>query len=122
MRSVIMDANALLMPFQFGLNLDMEIESLIGEFHGVVPSPILGEVRKNGGKWAKAALSFAKRYEVMRTENMGDKAVIELAKKMNGIVVTNDEALQRKLRLERIPYIYMKNRSRLGMWEMGEER
>ncbi len=122
MRSVIMDANALLMPFQFGINLDMEIESLIGEFHGVVPSPILGEVRKNGGKWAKVALSFAKRYEVMRTENMGDKAVMELAKKLNGIVITNDEALQRKLRLERIPYIYMKNRSRLGMWEMGEER
>ena len=120
MRSVIMDANALLMPFQFGLNLDMEIESLIGEFHGVVPSPILGEVRKNGGKWAKAALSFARKYEVMRTENMGDKAVIELAKKLDGIVVTNDEALQRKLRLEGVPYIYMKNKSRLGMWEMGE--
>ena len=122
MRSVIMDANALLMPFQFGLNLDIEIESLIGEFHGVVPSPILGEVRKNGGKWAKAALSFARKYEVLRTENMGDKAVMELAKKLHAIVVTNDEALQRKLRLEGIPYIYMKNRSRLGMWEMGEER
>ena len=120
MRSVVFDANALLMPFQFGMNLDMEIEALIGEFHGVVPSPIIGEVRKNGGKWAKAAVSFARRYEVVRTEHMGDASVIEVAKKTGGIVVTNDEALQKKLRMEGIPYMYMKNRSRLGMWEMGE--
>jgi len=120
MRSVVFDANALLMPFQFGLNLDMEIESLIGEFHGVFPSPIIGEVRKNGGKWAKAAVSFARKYEVVRTENMGDASVIEVAKKTGGIVVTNDGALQKKLRLEGISYISLKGRSRLEIWEMGE--
>ncbi len=121
MRSVVFDANALLMPFQFGLNLDMEIESLIGEFHGVVPSPILGEVRKNGGKWAKAAVSLARKYEVMRTEHMGDASVMELGKKLDAVVVTNDEALQEKLRDEGIPYMYMKNKSRLVMWDIGEK-
>ena len=119
---MIMDANALLMPFQFGINLDMEIESLIGEFRGVVPSPILGEVRKNGGKWAKAALSFARKYEVMRTENMGDRSVIELAERLDGIVVTNDGALHEKLKKMSIPFIYMKGRSRLAMWGVEGER
>ncbi len=122
MRNVIMDANALLMPFQFGINLDMEIESLIGEFHGVVPSPILGEVRKNGGKWANAALSLARKYEITRTENTGDRAVTELAEKLNGIVVTNDEGLQKKLRERGMDYIYLKGRSRLVIWETGGER
>ncbi len=116
MLTVIFDANALLMPFQFGINIDMEIERLLGEFRGVVPSPILGEVRKNGGKWAKAAISLAKKYEVMRTENVGDKAVIELAQRLNGIVVTNDQELQRKLRLNRIPYIYLRSRHMLDIW------
>lgn len=114
-RIVVFDANALLMPFQFGINIDMEIERLIGEFHGVVPSPILGEIRRNGGKWSKAALSLAKKYEIMRTENVGDRAVIELAEKLGGIVVTNDEGLQRKLREKGISYIFMRGKSRLEM-------
>ncbi len=122
MRNVVFDANALLMPFQFGVNIDMEIERLLGEFHGVVPSPILGEIRRNGGKWAKAALSLAKKYEIMRTENMGDAAVIELAERLDAVVVTNDQELQRKLRLNRIPYIYLRSKHRLDMWgKLGEQ-
>ncbi len=117
---VVFDANALLMPFQFGINIDMDIERLVGEFHGVVPSPILGEIRKCGGRWAKVALSLAKKYEITRTENTGDKAVIEIAEKLNGIVVTNDEELQRKLRLNGIPYIYLRSRHRLEMWNREE--
>ncbi len=113
---VIFDANALLMPFQFGINLDMEIESVIGEFHGVVPSPILGEIRKSGEKWANAALSLAKKYEIVRTENTGDRAVVELAEKLDGIVVTNDEGLQKKLREKGINYMYLRGRSRLEMY------
>ncbi len=120
-RVIIFDANALLMPFQFGINIDMEIERLVGEFRGVVPSPILGEIRRSGGKWAKAAISLAKKYEIMRTENVGDKAVIELAEKLDGIVVTNDQELQRKLRLNGIPYIYLRSRHRLDMWGTTEQ-
>lgn len=115
---MIFDANALLMPFQFGINIDMEIEGLLGEYRGVVPSPVLGELRKSGGKWAKGALSLAHKYEIMRTEKTGDDAVIELAEKLNGIVVTNDKLLQKRLRERGIGYIYMRGKSRL---ELGGE-
>jgi len=120
LQTIVFDANALLMPFQFGINIDMEIERLIGEFHGVVPSPILGEIRKSGGKWAKAALSLAKKYEVMRTDHVGDRSVMELAQKLGAVVVTNDQELQRKLRLNGIPYIYLRSRHRLEMWKREE--
>src|SRR5947199_5142050 len=43
-RLVLLDANALLMPFQFRVNLDREIQRLLGDVDVAVPKPVLTEL------------------------------------------------------------------------------
>ncbi|UCD92180.1 MAG: twitching motility protein PilT [Methanobacteriota archaeon] len=114
-QKVILDANALLMPFQFGVNLDLELERLVGECDVLVPSSVLGELRKLVGtdKHAKAALDLAQKYEVREVEDSGDASILSLAGKEAGIVVTNDRELIQKLRESGIPVISLRSRTHL---------
>lgn len=112
---VILDANALLMPFQFGLNLDLELERLVGECDILVPSSVLGELRRlaRTDRSARAALELAQKYEISEVEEEGDTSVVSLAKEKKGIVVTNDKELIQKLKEAGIPVIYLRSRTHL---------
>lgn len=112
---VILDANALLMPFQFRVNLDLELERLVGECEVIVPSSVLGELRKLEAttKGAKAALSLAQKYTIIEVEGSGDASLISLASDRNGIVVTNDKVLIDELKQSRIPVIYLRSKTHL---------
>ncbi|MCD6370244.1 MAG: twitching motility protein PilT [Thermoplasmata archaeon] len=107
---VLLDSNALLMPFQYNLNLDSELTRLLGDYEVYVPSCVLGELRKlSKRRWeAKAALQLAEKYTIVEVKNLGDKGVIEAAKKLKAVVVTNDKALRIKLLREKIKVIFMK--------------
>jgi rRNA-processing protein FCF1 len=113
MRKVVFDTNALLMPFQFSLNLDAEVRSLVGDFHGYVPGPVIGELRRNTDKNAKAALALARKYEIFETPIQGDNGIIAAAKELQATVVTNDEKLRARLRNEGIASISLRSRKRL---------
>ena len=108
--NIVLDANALMMPFEYRLNLDLEIKRIVGEAHIFVPSCILGELERLSKKrWeAKAALQLAKKYEIIDVEKLGDNGVLEAAKKLNAYVVTNDRALARILKKEGIKVLSMK--------------
>jgi rRNA-processing protein FCF1 len=112
---VILDANALLMPFQFRINLDIELERLLGECEVLVPSSVLGELEKlaKENRQAKAALALAKKYRVSEVEEGGDASIVSLANELNAIVVTNDKDLIMKLKESRIPVIYLRSRTHL---------
>ena len=43
-RVVLLDSNALLMPFQFPIHLDAELRRLLGDVEVVVPEPVLAEL------------------------------------------------------------------------------
>ncbi len=109
MRAVVLDTNALLMPFEVKLNLDLELRRLLGDTRVVVPGPMVGELKRCGAKHSRAAIALARKYEIIHTESSGDEAIIELATKLGAFVVTNDKELRARLRLLKIPLIYLRS-------------
>ena len=111
---VVLDTNALLLPFERSINLDAQLRSLLGDCRVLVPGPLIGELRRSSNKHAKAAMSLAFRYDVVDTEGTGDCSVIELAERHGAYVVTNDRALIERLRERRIRIILLRGGSHLG--------
>ncbi len=94
---VILDSNALFIPFKFGVDLEKELSRLLGSCRIVVPSSVIKELKNLADHDAKAPLALAQRYETIQNEGNGDDAILKMAKKMNGIVVTNDKDLKKRL-------------------------
>ncbi len=113
MQTVVLDTNALLMPFELKMNLDYSVQNLLGEVDFVVPGPLIGELKHLDNKHASAALQLARHYEIIPTEAKGDDAVIELALKTKGYVLTNDKVLRGRLRKLGVPLIYLRSGTHL---------
>ncbi|MFA6803367.1 MAG: PIN domain-containing protein [Candidatus Methanomethylophilaceae archaeon] len=118
MQTVVLDTNALLMPFERRMNIDLSVRDLLGDFRFVVPGPLIGELKHLDNKYASAALELARRYEIIPTEAAGDKAVIELALKTKGYVLTNDKELRRTLRSFKVPLIYLRSGTHLVLEDL----
>ena len=112
---ILLDANALMMPFQFALDLEQELVRLLGAYRAAVPTSVLRELEdlSSGNPKAKAALRFAARFPAMEVEGIGDDAVFALALAEGAAVLTNDRELRRRLRAAKLPVIYLRERSRL---------
>jgi len=111
---VILDTNALLMPFQFGINLSTELKRLLGSFEIIVPSSVLDELKKLKPRGSvKAAEALALKYRVWSTEGKGDEAILSLAEELKAIVVTNDKGLMRALKKLKLPVIHLRSRTHL---------
>ena len=119
---VILDSSALLMFFEFSVDWEKELARLLDAYEIVVPGAVIqeltilstrgriGEKQRN----AKAALTYALRYEVVQTQaTHADDAIVEAAKKVQGIVFTNDAGLRRRLRNEDIPVLLLRGRKKL---------
>ena len=115
MQTVVLDTNALLMPFEIRINLDLALRDLLGDVRVLVPGPLVGELKHLDHKYAHAALSLARKYEIVPTVTTGDDSVVELAKKEGAYVLTNDKELRRRLRKERIPLIYLRSGTHLAL-------
>ena len=115
MQTVVLDTNALLMPFERKMNLDLSVRDLLGDFQFVIPGPLIGELKHLDKKYASAALELARKYEIIPTEATGDKAVIELALKTKGYVLTNDKELRRTLRSLKVPLRYLRSGTHLTL-------
>jgi len=118
---VILDSSAILMLFEFSIDLEDEIVRLLGRCHIVVPRPILDELKvlseKGKGKakvFAKPALVFVKRFEIMDIEGFrGDDAVLHLAKKVSGVVVTNDTELKQRIKKAGLHVVFLRGKQKL---------
>ena len=122
MQTVVLDTNALLMPFEIKLNLDLALRDLLGEARIVVPGALVGELKHVKHRYAKAALALARKYEIIPTEYSGDDAVVEVAFKTGGYVLTNDKELRRRLRKEGVPIIFLRSSTHLAIdTYLGEE-
>ncbi|MDR2698665.1 MAG: twitching motility protein PilT [Candidatus Methanoplasma sp.] len=113
MQTVVLDTNALLMPFEVRINLDLALKELLGEVRCVVPGPLIGELKHLDHKYSKAALGLARKYEIVQTALSGDDAVIETAVSTGGYILTNDKDLRAKARKQRIPLIYLRSGNHL---------
>lgn len=115
MPKVVLDTNALLLPFERSINVDAQLRSLLGECQVFVPGPIVGELKRSGNRYAPAALRLLSRYTIEDTEGTGDKAVIELAERLGAYVVTNDRALIGKLRQRHIGVVLLRGGNHLAL-------
>jgi rRNA-processing protein FCF1 len=115
MQAVLLDTNALLLPFQFRLNLEAELRRLLGDHVTLVPSPVLEELRglTKSTKEARAALRLASSFRVLPLEGEADDAILENAPRLKAIVVTNDAVLLRRLKEAGVPRIFLRSRSHL---------
>jgi len=121
MRAVILDTNALMIPYQSGINIEKEINRLLGMCRIIVPSSVVEEMeylaQQDGevGRAAKLGLSIIKKREfrLMETEYKGDDGVLETALKMDGAVVTNDYELKQRAKEMGLPIVFPRGENRL---------
>ena len=119
-KRVILDSSAILMLFEFSIDLEDELTRLLGKFKIILPRPIVDELKflseSNDGKKrqkAKAALKLIKRYEIINEDGTGDDSILNLATKINGVVVTNDHELRRRIKDKSLKVIFLRGKSKL---------
>ena len=119
---VILDSSAIFMLFEFSVGLESELTRLLGKYHIVIPKPIFEEIKllaeKGKGRKkriAKPALELIKGYEIVETDNVrcGDDAVLYLAQKLSGVVVTNDRELRNRLKKASLKTIFLRGKQQL---------
>ncbi len=102
-KMLIIDTNALMSPFQFGYNLDLELERALPGVPPVIPTSVLRELDKlasKGERAAKAALKLSRKYQKVGIKGSGDAPIYNLAVNLGWPVMTLDRKLKEKL-LER---------------------
>jgi rRNA-processing protein FCF1 len=121
-KRVILDSSAILMLFEYSINLEDELTQLLGKFKIILPSPIVDELKilseSGDGKKrqkAKAALRLIKRYDIVDVEGSGDDSIIILANKINGIVVTNDRELRKRIKDLSLGVIFLRGKKKLAL-------
>jgi len=114
-RLVLLDANALLMPFQFQVHLDVELRRVLGDVEVAVPSPVLAELAllADHDRDARAAQRLAKNYRVVEGHGSADDALLDLAADRHAVVVTNDQLLLDRLQAAGIPRVFLRSRNHL---------
>lgn len=115
MQTVVLDTNALMMPFEVGINLDLAVREILGDVRFVVPGPLVGELKhlQETKRFAKPALMLARSKEIVQCDGHGDDAVIEVAQRENGYILTNDKELRRRARTQHIPLLYLRSGTHL---------
>jgi hypothetical protein len=120
---VLLDANALMMPSQFRIDLFEELRMLLGSFEPVVLSGILHELsglsRAKGrdGVAARCALSLIERCTIATDADLEsasvDAQIIEYAAKNSCYVVTNDRRVREALFARGIGVISLRKQKKL---------
>ncbi|MCI4352792.1 MAG: twitching motility protein PilT [Thermoplasmata archaeon] len=113
---VLVDANALLLPFTAHFRLEEEIFAQVDGARILVPESVLGEleqVASRGTPNARAAREYARRFETAETESQGDDALVELGRQMRAWVLTGDRALRSRLLEAGVRVLFPRGKSHL---------
>ncbi len=122
---IILDANALLIPVQFNIDIFEELKNLLNRnFEPVVLSPTRQELERisvEGSpemrKKARYALGLAEKCTFLEAqqgkETPTDDLIVQVASKHKYAVFTNDRQLRNRLRDINVPVIYLRQKSRL---------
>jgi rRNA-processing protein FCF1 len=113
---VLVDANALLLPFTSHFRLEEEIYGQVDGARVLVPSSVLGELERVGDRGnanARAAREFARRFEVAPTTLQGDDALVDLGRRLQAWVLTGDRALRIRLLGAGVRVLFPRGKSHL---------
>lgn len=122
---VVLDANALMMPAQFQVDIFDELRSLLGSYEPVVLSGVINEltglsrVKGRDGAAARCGLALGEKCTVVETGDLKsesvDAQVIEYAARNSCIVVTNDRRIRDALFARGIGVISLRNQKKLEL-------
>jgi rRNA-processing protein FCF1 len=116
---VVVDANGLMMPFQFSINIDLELSRLLGGFEIVVPSSVLVELKRvaveQKASQARGAMKLAEKYRTHKTGGTGDDAVLAVAMELGAVLLTNDAGLRRRAGEAGLRTVCLRGRSHLEL-------
>jgi rRNA-processing protein FCF1 len=125
MREVVMDTNFLLLPYQFKIDIFTELDYLIDEpYQLVISSKVVDELQvlsKKVGKSGAGARFAIKLLEVnskkiitIDSEMFVDDWIKEYTQGKRTIVCTNDAALKRSLKKNKLKVIGLRTKTKLG--------
>ena len=117
---VLLDANALMVPGQFGVDVFGELERL-GYRKFLVPRPVIRELVALAGladsrrdrTAARIGLALAEGCEIMEASGEADDRLVDLALETGSAVFTNDKELKKKLSTRGVTVIHLRQRRRL---------
>ena len=107
-KKVILDTNALLWQFRSKVNIENELNRLLGAYVIVIPTSVLTELENVRDRYVKAARKLAERYQIIATKLKGDESIISLAQALQAMVVTNDKELRKRLKEQGVTVIFMR--------------
>ena len=110
---VVLDTNALMMPFQFKVDLEGELVRHLGAVEVYVPQICLEELKRIDDRKAKGALQLAKRFKILPSQGKGDEAVLNLATELHAVLVTNDAELRRRAKSKGLRVAYLRGKDKL---------
>jgi rRNA-processing protein FCF1 len=120
---ILLDANALMMPVQFQIDIFDELRSLLGAFEPVVLSGVIRELtglsRAKGrdGAAARHGLVLGERCTIVESGDLKSESVdaqmIEYAARNSCMVVSNDRYIRDALLTRGIGVISMRNQKKL---------
>jgi len=125
MVKILLDTNFLLDIFRFKVDL-FQIYEIFENAELYVSSETLRELKSisnrktKEGRLALIALDFIEKEKIKIIQSLEkevDKDLIALAKKENFIVATNDKNLRKKLKIENIKVICLRNKKRIEVVE-----
>ncbi len=125
---ILLDANFLLIPAQFGVDIFQELDRLVSKkFELTILNKTIEEL-KNLAKYSlkrqkevQIALELAKKCKIIEIEsskdsfNNVDDIILHLAVINRWIVATNDRKLRKKLRANQISVIYLRKKAILDI-------
>lgn len=121
---VLFDANALMIPVQFGVDVFTGVEELVGAFEAVtledVKDELAGLARGRGrdAAAARVGVTLTARCRVVRSPHQAvsvDNRIIRYAEEQRCVVVTNDRRLREELLSRHIDVIYLREKKRLDI-------
>jgi rRNA-processing protein FCF1 len=121
---VLLDANALMMPVQFGIDLYEELRCLFGDYEPLTLDEVVEELRgisRGRGRDAAAArvgLTMAEHSTIVPSGSTADRVddrLIQYAQREGCVVVTNDRVLRKALLEKGIDVVSMRKQKQLEL-------
>ncbi|HER45203.1 MAG TPA: DNA-binding protein [Thermoplasmatales archaeon] len=122
-KTVILDSSAILMFFEVSVDWKKELDRLVGSYRLMVPTTVARELEilsthRKDQKKAAAALKLIETFErIDDPASSADEALVNIALKTHGIVVTNDSELRKRLKNNGLSVIFLRGRKKLVLDE-----
>ncbi len=113
---VLLDTNALTIPYQFRIDIFQEIEKQIPKPEYVTLESVVKELERIDDKKAsKMAKQLIKAYgiKIVREKGKTDDALLRYAKKENAVLFTNDKELRVRAKKAEVKTAYMRQKKRI---------